>query len=69
VLMAFKPSDDPAQAWVLRCYECHGVAREIELAGDLHLKIDRVVDLFDEPELTTLDVKINPWRIRSFGIK
>jgi alpha-mannosidase len=69
VMMAFKPSEDPAQAWVLRCYECHGVVGEIELAGDLNLEIDRVVDLFDEPELATPDMKINPWQIRSFGIK
>lgn len=69
VMMAFKPSDNPAQAWVLRCYECHGAAGEIELAGDLDLEIDRVVDLFDAPELATSDLKINPWQIRSFGIK
>jgi alpha-mannosidase len=69
VMMAFKPSDDPAQAWVMRCYECHGIAGEIELAGNLDLQIDRTVDLFDKPQLTTLDLKIKPWQIRSFGIK
>jgi alpha-mannosidase len=69
VMMAFKASDDPAQKWVLRCYECHGVGGEIELAGDLDLEIDRAVNLFDEPELAPLDLKINPWQICSFGIK
>ncbi len=69
VLMAFKPSDDPAQTWVMRCYECHGVAGEIELTGDLDLEIDRVVNLFDAPELETPNSIINPWQIRSFGLK
>ncbi len=69
VMMAFKPSDYPAQEWVMRCYECHGVAGQIELAGDLDLEIDRAVNLFDEPESAPLDLKIYPWQICSFGIK
>jgi alpha-mannosidase len=69
VMMAFKPSADPAQAWVMRCYECHGVAGEIELTGDLGLEIDRSVDLFDEPESASPNLTINPWQIRSFGVK
>ena len=69
VLMAFKPSDNPAQDWVMRCYECHGVAEKLVLGGDLDLQIDRSVDLFDVPDLTTLDLEINPWQIRSFGIE
>ena len=70
VLMAFKPSDNPAQEWVMRCYECHGVEqKKLVLGGDLDLQIDRVVNLFDEPELETPDLKIKPWQIRSFGLK
>jgi alpha-mannosidase len=69
VMMAFKPSEDPIQAWVMRCYECHGVTGEIELSGDLKLEIDRGVNLFDAPELVPPDLKINPWQIRSFGLK
>jgi alpha-mannosidase len=69
VMMAFKPSEDPAQAWVLRCYECHGGAAKIDLTGELGLEIDRVVDLFDEPELAPPDLSIDPWQIRSFGLK
>jgi alpha-mannosidase len=69
VLMAFKPSENLAQEWVMRCYEPHGTEGEIILGGDLDLHIDRVVNLFDEPELESPDLKIKPWQIRSFGLK
>jgi alpha-mannosidase len=69
ILMAFKSSDNSAQPWVLRCYECHGVAGEIELDGALGLEIDREINLFDEPQSDRLDSKIKPWQIRSFGVK
>jgi alpha-mannosidase len=69
ILMAFKSSDNSAQPWVFRCYECHGVAGEIELDGALGLEIDRAVNLFDEPQSDRLDSKIKPWQIRSFGVK
>ncbi len=69
VLMAFKPSDRPAQAWTMRCYECHGMEGEIKLGGDLNLQIDRVVNLFDEPQDNMVNSRIEPWQIKSFGIK
>ncbi len=69
VLMAFKPSDTVAQSWVMRCYECHGEAAEMSLSGDLDLEIDRVVNLFDEPQDEKLDLSVKPWQIRSFGVK
>ncbi len=69
ILMAFKPSDNLAQEWVLRCYEPHGTAGEIRLGGDLDLQIDRVVNLFDEPQSETSTHTIKPWQIKSFGIK
>ena len=69
VLMAFKPSDSLAQAWVLRCYECHGVAGKIELTGSLDLQIDRVVNLLEQPQSELVDTIVQPWQIRSFGIK
>ncbi len=68
VLMAFKPSDDPAQRWVLRCYECHGIESTIELTSDLDLNIDRVVNLLEAPLAQSADTTITPWQIRSFGI-
>jgi alpha-mannosidase len=69
ILMAFKSSDNSAQPWVLRCYECHGVAGEIDLGGELGLEIDREVNLFDEPQGEKLDLSVKPWQIRSFGVK
>ncbi len=68
ILMAFKSSDHSAQAWVLRCYECHGITAEIDLSGALGLEIDRVVNLFDEPLAESIE-SIQPWQIRSFGVK
>jgi alpha-mannosidase len=68
ILMAVKPSDHPAQAWVLRCYESHGVDGEIVLGGELDLRIDRVVNLFDEPQDKIFNSSIKPWQIMSFGI-
>jgi alpha-mannosidase len=68
ILMAFKSSDTATQPWILRCYECHGVAGEISLGGELNLQIDRVVNLFDRPQDETLDPIVKPWQIRSFGV-
>ncbi len=68
VLMAFKPSETLAEAWVLRCYECHGIEGKIELTGDLGLQIDRVVNLLEEVQLGTLDSGVKPWQIRSFEV-
>ena len=53
----------------MRCYECHGMAGEIKLRGDLDLQIDRVVNLFDEPQDLLFDSIVTPWQIKSFGIK
>ncbi len=69
VLMAFKPSADLAQDWVMRCYESHGMEGEIAIGGDLDLQIDRSVDLFDVPQAATQNLEIKPWQIKSFGIK
>lgn len=78
ILMAFKPSDCPAQPWVFRCYECHGEEGAIDLKGELDLQIDRGVNLFDEPLAAPVETTssiadsqtlIHPWQIRSFGVK
>jgi alpha-mannosidase len=67
VLIAFKPADLQPQSWILRCYECQGIEGKIALTGDLNLKIDRVVNLLEEPQLEAIDSSIKPWQIRSFG--
>jgi alpha-mannosidase len=68
ILMAFKPSENLDQSWVLRCYECHGVEGEIKLTGDLDLQIDRVVNLLEEVQSEAIDSTIKPWQIKSFGV-
>ena len=68
VLMAFKPSETPDKSWILRCYECHGIEGEIKLTGDLDLRLDRVVNLLEQPGSGQTDPVIKSWQIRSFGI-
>ncbi len=66
VLMAFKPSETPDKSWILRCYECHGVEGQIDITGDLNLRIDRVVNLLEEPAAEDVEPIVKPWQIRSF---
>ncbi len=68
VLMAFKPSETLDRSWVLRCYECHGVAGEIDVTGDLDLGIDRVINILEEPQPEPFDSIIKPWQIQSFDM-
>ncbi|WP_373545201.1 alpha-mannosidase [Chamaesiphon sp.] len=67
VLMAFKPSEALDRSWVLRCYECHGVEGKVELTG-VGLRIDRVVNILEEPQPDIVNSTIKPWQIRSFKI-
>lgn len=68
ILMAFKPAETIDQGWVFRCYECHGREGKIKLTGDLDLKIDRMVNLLEQPAATSVDPAIKPWQIRSFEV-
>jgi alpha-mannosidase len=68
ISMALKPSENLDRSWVFRCYECHGVEGEIKLTGDLVLRLDRVVNLLEEPQSEIVDSTIKPWQIRSFRI-
>ncbi len=69
VIMAFKPAENIDESWILRCYECYGVEGEIKLTGDLDLRIDRVVNLLEQPISAQVDLIVKPWQIRSFGMK
>jgi alpha-mannosidase len=69
ILMAFKPSETPDKSWVLRCYECHGVEGQIDVTGDLNLRIDRVVNLLEQPGSEGVEPIVKPWQIRSFGVE
>jgi len=74
ILMAFKQTEENANQWVMRCYECHGETAELKLQSELGLEIVRSVDLLErqidapenKPEGETR--KIDPWKIASFQI-
>ncbi len=79
VLMAFKQSEDSAQQWILRCYECHGDVAQLSLASDLELAkgfagapcaIAHQVNLLEEEVLTQngQTFKLCPWKIASFAV-
>jgi len=70
VLMAFKQSEDSAQQWILRCYECHGDVAQLSLASDLELAIAHQVNLLEEEILTQngQTFKLCPWKIASFAV-
>ena len=69
ILMAFKPTEDnyEGKQWILRCYECHGQATEIQLESDLGLKIDGSVDLLEQAN-PSVNQDIFPWQVRTFRI-
>jgi len=72
ILMAFKPTEDTPQQWILRCYECHGSVAELSLKSDLNLAIAHPIDLLEQPSQTseTLSdrqtIRVNPWKIATF---
>jgi alpha-mannosidase len=70
ILIAFKPAEDEAQTWILRCYECYGEKAEFKLQNRLGLEIDRQVNLLEE-ELESdreRNLSIEPWKIKSFKL-
>jgi alpha-mannosidase len=73
VLMAFKQAEDAPDEWILRCYECHGEETQLNLTGDLNLKIDSEVNLLEEPVGELIEkgqpIAVRPWEIVSFKVK
>ncbi len=73
VLMAFKPTEDEPNQWILRCYEAHGEAAELELQSDLGLALIQPLDLLEQPITdATLQASesltLHPWQIASFQV-
>lgn len=73
VLMALKPTEDQSNAWILRCYECHGEAAPLQVSSDvLNLKLEDSVDLLERPVEAAIaqgqTPTISPWKIASFRI-
>ena len=69
ILMAFKPTEDKSetQQWILRCYECHGQASEMNVKSDLGLTLDESVNLLEQP-IGTANGQISPWKVTSFRV-
>ncbi len=69
ILMALKPAEIAKEAWILRCYECHGKTAKINLSTPLNLHLDRVVNLLEEEQIDakTESSIVKPWQIRSWA--
>ena len=68
ILTAFKQSEDDPEKFVLRCYECHGEAADLNLKSDLDLTIDYSLDLLERFQNDAAPYLIAPWKIKSFSI-
>jgi alpha-mannosidase len=66
ILMAFKQSQDDANAWILRCYECQGEVAKLALDG-IRWKTATPVNLLEQP--TESISRIEPWKIVSFKLE
>lgn len=67
ILMAFKPTEDDAEQYLLRCYECHGASAQMQLQTAFDLKIQQSVDILERS--TSADSQtINPWQVRSWRL-
>jgi alpha-mannosidase len=72
ILMAFKQSEDCADRWVLRCYECHGQTQQLQWSGHFNLGIaSAALNLLEEAsdspivDLQQQTLQIDPWKIIS----
>ncbi|MEG4940152.1 alpha-mannosidase [Microcoleus sp. F4-D5] len=74
VLMAFKPSEDDSNVWILRCCESEGKEAVLEFKSDLGLEIVEPVDLLERPANLSEKLpegrgfKIEPWKIANFAV-
>ena len=74
ILMAFKPTEDNCQQWILRCYECHGETAELKLTSDIGLNVTESVDLLErplptsEPSSVSKTIAIEPWKIATLKV-
>ncbi|GBF82461.1 alpha-mannosidase [Aphanothece sacrum] len=66
ILSAFKPSENQANCWILRCYESQGKPAKLCLESDLNLQVTHPVNILENsvPEFS----QIEPWKIVSFSV-
>ncbi|MEA5580292.1 alpha-mannosidase [Nodularia harveyana UHCC-0300] len=68
ILMAFKPSEDNPQQFILRCYECHGEIAELALENNLGLYLGNAVDLLESNSSLPQNLTIQPKKIATFQV-
>ncbi|MDB9539697.1 alpha-mannosidase [Anabaenopsis tanganyikae CS-531] len=68
ILMAFKPSEDNPQQFILRCYECQGDTAQLSLQSHLGLSLGNAVDLLEAKSSQPQNSIIEPWKIASFEV-
>jgi alpha-mannosidase len=68
ILMAFKPSEDNPQQFILRCYECQGDTAQLSLQSHLGLSLGNAVDLLEAKSSRPQNSIIEPWKIASFEV-
>jgi alpha-mannosidase len=69
MVMAFKPSEDSLECWVLRVYECHGDRARISLENQLGLQWFGAIDGL-ECSLSSPSVhEITPWKIATWQLR
>lgn len=78
ILMAFKPSEDQANQFILRYYECHGQTNQIHITNNLGLNINQAVDILERPMsidgdryhpseiFNQSEILVQPWKIHSW---
>ena len=74
IMSALKPSEDNSEEFILRCYEAHGEASNIETESSLDLSISSEeqahrTDLL-ENSTTSLDLtSVKPWQVSTYRLK
>jgi alpha-mannosidase len=71
IFMAFKPSEDNPEKFILRFYECHGKIADLSLESDF-LTLGEQLDLLENnitsSPINQENLKIQPWKIATFAV-
>ena len=53
---------------ILRCYECHGETANLDLKGNLELKIIGEVNCLEDDNNQEINMAIEPWKVNNFKL-
>ncbi|MFM7407336.1 MAG: alpha-mannosidase [Cuspidothrix sp.] len=71
ILMAFKPSEDEPEKFIIRFYECHGKTADLSWKSDF-LTLGEPLDLLENnitsAAINSEDIKLEPWKIATFSV-